>query len=767
MTNRVCCVAMVALVLASGALAQDEDLPLKTWGAPPYWTPPVVAKESGPEATMRANAEGMTAQVQALPSSPVPFVAITPCRIVDTRVAVSDGFHQPNFADSETRTFNFPASPDCPGLPSTAGAWSLNVQYRPISVASFITLFPTGTTMPLVSTLVGNPAGFTADAAIVPAGTTGQVDVYSQYAARVVIDINGYYGPQSVVTSLNTLTGNLTLAAGSNIAITPSANTLTIAATGGPGGELPAGSTGQTLYNNGSAWVPTNALYSDGTNAFVGQSLYLPLQFPNTSYGAIFQGGFLFLHSCCTGTGSNVFLGRQAGNLTMSSSAGYNVGIGLGTLSNTTTGAANTGSGYASLLANTTGYENTATGAYSLSNNTTGNDNTASGQSSLGLNSTGAQNTAIGVVSLFLNTAGSDNTAAGFESLYSNTTANRNTAVGNAALYSQSYGNVGTPWDSLNTAVGDSALYSNQPTSTTDGIYNTAIGASGLYYNTTGAYNTGIGVASLYTNTTGSFNTASGFFSLYSNTTGADNTANGWESLASTTTGHDDTTVGFQSLLGNTTGFNNTAVGANAGNRTDTIAAYSGGTATFTPNTTGPWNTFLGEGTGATVPDLQNCTAVGVDAYCTGSNQVRIGNVYVTSIGGEVGWTALSDIRAKTDVRDLDLGLGFVMALRPVQYKLRSGNGKTDMGFVAQDIEALLGDGYNVLDIGGDPERTLSLRHTDLIAPLVKAVQEQQAEIAALKAALAASDSERARLEALVERVAKLEAAARREGTQP
>ncbi len=51
------------------------------------------------------------------------------------------------------------------------------------------------------------------------------------------------------------------------------------------------------------------------------------------------------------------------------------------------------------------------------------------------------------------------------------------------------------------------------------------------------------------------------------------------------------------------------------------------------------------------------------------------------------------------------------------------------MGFVGQDVETLLGDRYNVLDIGGDTERTLSLRYSELIAPLVKAVQEQQAEI--------------------------------------
>jgi len=51
------------------------------------------------------------------------------------------------------------------------------------------------------------------------------------------------------------------------------------------------------------------------------------------------------------------------------------------------------------------------------------------------------------------------------------------------------------------------------------------------------------------------------------------------------------------------------------------------------------------------------------------------------------------------------------------------------MGFVAQDAEALVGDEYNVLGIGGDNDRTLSLRYTDLIAPMVKAIQEQQSTI--------------------------------------
>ena len=69
----------------------------------------------------------------------------------------------------------------------------------------------------------------------------------------------------------------------------------------------------------------------------------------------------------------------------------------------------------------------------------------------------------------------------------------------------------------------------------------------------------------------------------------------------------------------------------------------------------------------------------------------------------------------------------------------------------------MLGDGYGVLGIGSDSDRTLSLRYTDLIAPLVKAVQEQQAQIedqratiAALKARLTEIDELRRQVQMLL-----------------
>jgi hypothetical protein len=211
-----------------------------------------------------------------------------------------------------------------------------------------------------------------------------------------------------------------------------------------------------------------------------------------------------------------------------------------------------------------------------------------------------------------------------------------------------------------------------------------------------GNNNTGLGAVSLYSNTMGSYNTGLGAGSLYSNLGGDQNTA-----------------VGGSSLVSNTTGSNNTSLGTN----------------TLYSNITGSGNTAIGVAADVASGNLSNATALGYQAVADASNHVRIGNGSVTQIGGQVAWSNLSDLRMKTNIANLDLGLDFVMALRPVSFTLKQGNRRTDLGFIAQDVEALLGDSYNLLGIGADNARTLSLRYTDFIAPLVKAIQEQQAQI--------------------------------------
>jgi hypothetical protein len=200
--------------------------------------------------------------------------------------------------------------------------------------------------------------------------------------------------------------------------------------------------------------------------------------------------------------------------------------------------------------------------------------------------------------------------------------------------------------------------------------------------------------------------------------TGNSNTFLGNYAGQSNTSGSYNTFLGYYSGDSNTIGIGNLFLGNWAGNT----------------NVTGNDNTFIGCDADASAYHLVNATAIGNNAEVDGSNRVRIGNTYVSQIGGNVAWSNLSDIRNKEDIADLDLGLGFITALRPVGFRLVNGNGRVDLGFIAQDIEALLGTKYNILGIGGDSHRSLSLRYTDFIAPMVKAIQEQQGLISDLRA---------------------------------
>jgi trimeric autotransporter adhesin len=299
----------------------------------------------------------------------------------------------------------------------------------------------------------------------------------------------------------------------------------------------------------------------------------------------------------------------------------------------------------------------------------------------------------------------SNNTAIGYQAIFSNSTGNYNTATGYAALYSNSTGY-------NNTATGYQAILSN-----TEGRMNTANGYWALRDNTSGSFNTANGSHALYFNTTGWENTANGFAALASNTIGNCNTANGCTALNLATTGNNNTAIGYRALWYNSTGSNNTAIGYQS----------------LTSNRTGQNNTALGYGSDVGSENLINATAVGYNTIVDASDKVRIGNSSVTVIEGQVAFTSASDERLKKNIKDLSNGLDFITKLRPVEYQIRKGDEKTNYGFLAQDIEKLVGTNNSLLTIGGDANRTLGLRYTDFIAPMVKAIQEQQKEIDELK----------------------------------
>ncbi|MCC6363106.1 MAG: hypothetical protein IT165_06245 [Bryobacterales bacterium] len=128
----------------------------------------------------------------------VRFVPVPPCRVADTRgeTGQSGAFGPPVVAGGSTRTFPIPSSP-C-GIPATAKAYSLNVTVVPSGPLAYLTTWPTGQLIPLVSTLNSFEGRIVANAAVVPAGTNGSIDVFVTNATHVILDINGYFDSQTL-----------------------------------------------------------------------------------------------------------------------------------------------------------------------------------------------------------------------------------------------------------------------------------------------------------------------------------------------------------------------------------------------------------------------------------------------------------------------------------------------------------------------------------------------------------------------------------------
>lgn len=420
------------------------------------------------------------------------------------------------------------------------------------------------------------------------------------------------------------------------------------------------------------------------------------------------------------GTLNNADVNFRRGNSKSGVIAIDNTSFGINSLTNnTTTGVGNVALGNYAMENSTTGDFNTAVGYDALSFNTTGNNNVAVGYGSL-LNNNSNANVAIGFEAL-RNSTGSGSTAIGFNSLRNSNGFTRNTAVGAQSSQNTTSGdrNTSLGWASLNNnttgsdniAIGHLSLSGNNTANN-----NIAIGNSAMSQNSTGRENTSIGNSSMVFNSTGFLNTSVGYRSLTSNTTGNYNSSFG-QSMISNTTGSSNSAFGFQALNANTTGNNNSALG---------FQAFS---------------------TGA---NFSNSSALGANSVITASNQVRVGNNTVTSIGGFVNWTNVSDARFKRDIKNNVPGLSFISKLKPVTYKLdnkaiakylnndelSSGEDRNYTGFIAQDVEKAANDlGFNFsgIDKPKNENDYYGLRYAEFVVPLVKAMQEQQTKIEELE----------------------------------
>ena len=320
-----------------------------------------------------------------------------------------------------------------------------------------------------------------------------------------------------------------------------------------------------------------------------------------------------------------------------------------------------------------------------------------------------------------------------------------------------------------NTAMGYETLLS------TSGACNTAFGYQTLRNNTTGTKNTAVGHKALRNNTTGVCNTAVGAFALCNNLGGSNNTAVGFRAGSSITSGASNTLIGSYAGQVITTGNSNTAIGHAAfsngnGNSNTVVGALAG-----TQAGTGGCNTIIGFWAGNAISSGTGNTVVGACAgtsISTASNTITISragsasNTNGHTLWGNSGinfnwiqcrWTNVSDCRDKTCIQDLDqkLGLTFLRKLNPVsfnwdnretyvkecgyEYGQKDGtlaSKRKSYGFEAQQMKQVLEE----LDVefealGQDQEKdAYRITYDEMIAPLIKAVQETSTRLETLEA---------------------------------
>jgi len=334
-----------------------------------------------------------------------------------------------------------------------------------------------------------------------------------------------------------------------------------------------------------------------------------------------------------------------------------------------------------------------------------------------------------------------------------------NSAFGNQVLYSITTGQ-------YNSAFGYASLYS-----TTAGSYNSAFGYMSLYSNT--AYsNSAFGYQSLYCNINGSYNSAFSYQSLYSNVGGEGNSAFGHSSLYSNTNGDHNSALGHAAARSVTTGSLSCFFGRNAGRYQS-----DGSTGLETPENSiyiGA-NSKSGSNPAGGEDDITNEIVIGYNATGNGANTIQLGNSNITEFHCQVALTVDSDRRIKRDITPLSGGLAFINALKPITYRrlnpadwpdgikpaeykdreieeFDEAEGKfkkriekalprpddvdhVELGLVAQEVEEVLnaqGLDYNIVNT--NPMGRKSLKYATLVVPLIKAVQELSARVAALEA---------------------------------
>ena len=401
----------------------------------------------------------------------------------------------------------------------------------------------------------------------------------------------------------------------------------------------------------------------------------------------------------------NVFIGHQVADASMTN-ATKNVGVGYQALSALAQGDKNIAIGYNSSVALDDGTDNVTIGNQAGDSLTSGSGNVAIGADALGASTDVDRAIVIGA-----DAGGADMTSAadgtiaiGFGAGAAITGGARNMAIGYGA-------GTALTTSSDNIIIG----YGAMDTATTNANKNIAIGNYALDACTA--------TAVVGDNVAVGYNAGTGI------TDGDQNTFIGNYAGDEPTTGQNNTCIGYGSDTGAIGSSNQTAIGyACVAVNQDNSVTIGGAAVT---------NVYMSQDSDATV----HCGQV-----TSGSDVINNGNLYSSGTSGThycglsnqrwhtvygVNSNFSSDQTLKKNIATSDLGIDFIKSLNPVKFNWKKSFGddtKQHYGFLAQEIkETPLED-----SVDGE-EGEMGMNYNELIAPMVKAIQELSAEVEKLK----------------------------------
>lgn len=370
-------VSVLTFVAISIHAQATDPVPLKNWPAPLSWraTTPhegAVAREDSTSDSIKPqlSTSGGTIQLGVL-------VAITPCRLVDSRSTMPVPFGSgtsspltwtagsqttipvptltggPYYYGSGTST---PVTNPCNGLPA-AIAYSASITVVPQPTLQWLSVCPTGTPTATCSKIAAltdyQGAPVLSSPTVIPSTAAGSFDVFVENATQVIVDINGYYlSPDAVTLGVGTAAApSLTFTGDSTTGVyspgpgtvdiaTGGANRLTITSNGNVGigtttpafpvdvvGTLNANNPATSGNANGVQGI-SNSPNGAGVNGFNSAAVGYPVGVEGSVNGTVGAG----VSGNATKAGA---VGVSGYN---SATSGYAVGVSGGTASNSGAG---------------------------------------------------------------------------------------------------------------------------------------------------------------------------------------------------------------------------------------------------------------------------------------------------------------------------------------------------------------------------------------------------------------------------------------------